>query len=205
MSQFLDRLNLRPQERRILVGVTTIVLVVLNAALVWPHFKDVAAVKVERKKALATLKQFQEEVARIPEYEARTETLAGQGSAVLPAEQANQLMRTVQNLALQHNVAITQTRVIPTPSTTTNIFFDEQAVVVSVNTGERQVVDFLLALGGTNTMIRARDLDLRPDPPQFKLNGSITLIASYQKKAKAPATPPARPLGPGAVANRNRS
>jgi hypothetical protein len=70
----------------------------------------------------------------------------------------------------------------------TNAYFDEQAIVVSMTTAEKDLVAFLLALGAGNSMIRVRDMDLRPDPPQQRLIGSITLVASYQKK-----TPPAKP------------
>lgn len=186
MSQFLDRLNLRPQERRILVVVTTVVLIVLNALFVWPYFKDWSRLKVETSKARETLKSYRDEVAKTSEYQSRLEKLEGQGSTVLPAEQALQLMRTVQNQAAQSSVPITSTRsVAASGATSTNVFFDEQTVVIGVSTGDKELVEFLLALGAGSSMIRVRDLDLRPDPPQYKLNGNITLIASYQKKPKA--------------------
>ena len=40
MNSFLDRLNLRPQERRLVVGVLVIVFVVVNLWFVWPHAGD---------------------------------------------------------------------------------------------------------------------------------------------------------------------
>ncbi len=52
---------------------------------------------------------------------------------------------------------------------------------------------FLHALGSGDSMIRVRDMDLRPDPPRYRLNGTITLVASYQKKPRGtrPVPPPA--------------
>ncbi len=200
MSQFVARLNLRPQERRILVVVTTIVLVVLNAIFVWPHFKDWRRVETELAKTRQILKSYRDEVARIPDYTARLDRLEGQGSAVLPADQALQLQRAVQNQATASGVAITSTRTVPNVASSTNAYFDEQTVVIGVNTGDKELVDFLVALGSGNSMIRAKDLDLRPDPSQLKLNGNITLVASYQKKPKPPAPPPGAPAKPSSTA-----
>ena len=36
------------------------------------------------------------------------------------------------------------------------------------------------SLGADNSMIRVRDMDLKPDQSQMKLMGSITLVASYE-------------------------
>jgi len=192
---FLDQLNLRPQEKRILAAVLVVALVLVSIFFVWPKLgerpKLVTALEAARKK----LQTYQAEIARVPDYQTRLRELEGQGSAVLREEQALQLQSAVQANATKHGVPITSMRVgAPSPSTTsTNAFFDEQAVIVGVNTGERELVNFLHALGTDNSMIRVRDMDLRPDPPRYKLNGSITLVASYQKKtASSPAPAPAR-------------
>jgi len=187
----LDQLNLRPQEKRILAAVLVVALVLVSIFFVWPKLgerpKLVTALEAARKK----LQSYQAEIARVPDYQARLRELEGQGSAVLREEQALQLMRTIQTQAGEHGVPITSTRVgVPSPSTTsTNAFFDEQTMIIGVNTGERELVNFLHALGTGNSMIRVRDMDLRPDPPRYKLNGSITLVASYQKKTAASAAP----------------
>lgn len=188
----LDQLNLRPQEKRILAAVLVVVLVLVSIFFVWPKLgqrpKLVSSLEASRKK----LQSYQAEIARVPDYQSRLRDLEGQGSAVLREEQALQLMRTVQTQASEHEVPITSTRVgAPSPSTTaTNAFFDEQTVIVGVNTRERELVNFLYSLGTGNSMIRVRDMDLRPDPPRYKLNGSITLVASYQKKNPAPSATP---------------
>jgi len=195
MSRVMDRLNLRPQERRILVVVLTVVLVVLNAVFVWPHRKDWRRLQGELAKAHDTLRTYQEEVARIPDYEARLAKLQAQGSAVLPADQANQMVRTIQNQALQNNVFINTIRPRSASATSTNLYFDEQTVDLSLTTGDKELVEFLLGLGAGDSMIRVRDINsLRPDTAQMKLSGDLTLVASYQKKAKpAPAPVPPKP------------
>lgn len=201
MSSFIAHLNLRPQERRILVVVTTIVLVVLNGIFVWPHFKDWRRVETALAKAQLTLKSYRDELARVPDYNARLEKLEGQGSAVLPADQTLQLQRAVQNQATASGVAITSTRMAPSMTSNTNAYFDEQTVVIGVNTGDKELVDFLVALGSGNSMIRAKDLDLHPEmPAQVKLVGNITLVASYQKKPKPPTPPPSAPAKPSPTA-----
>ena len=198
---FLDQLNLRPQEKRILAAVLVVVLVLVSIFFVWPKLgerpKVVNALEVSRKK----LQNYQAEIARVPDYQTLLRELEGQGSAVLREEQALQLMRTLQTQASEHGVPITSTRVgAPSPSTTTtNAFFDEQTVIVGVNTGEKELVKFLHALGTGNSMIRVRDMDLRPDPPRYKLNGSITLVASYQKKTVAAPAPAAPRVAPAAT------
>jgi Tfp pilus assembly protein PilO len=188
---FLDQLNLRPQEKRILAAVLVVALILVSIFFVWPKLgerpKLVTALEASRKK----LASSQAEIARVPDYQARLQDLEGQGSAVLREEQAVQLQNMVQTTAAQHGVPITSLRLgAPGGSTTsTNAFFDEQAVIVGVNTGEAELVNFLHGLGTGTSMIRVRDMDLRPDLPRYKLNGTITLIASYQRRAPSrPAT-----------------
>ncbi len=190
----LDQFNLRPAEKRLVVGVFAVLLLALSALLVWPRAGDWRKALDALEKSRKTLREYQAEIARIPEYQQRLAELEGQGSAVLQEEQALQLLRTIQTEASRHNVAITSTRAgVPTAATSTNTFFDEQTVIIGVNTGEKELVHFLHALGSGNSMIRVRDMDLRPDPPRYRLQGSITLVASYQKRSgAAPRPAPAR-------------
>lgn len=188
MNGFLDKLNLSTQERRILVVFFAIAFVVLNALFVWPHFYDLGKLRMQLSAARDTLDAYKKEIARVPAYRARLVELEKQGEAVLAAEQALQLTRTVQNQAQLNNVAITGTR--PLTSTSTNQFFDEQALSIDVTATDKELVDFLVALGSGDSMIRVRDMDLRPDPAKYRLLGKITLVASYQKKPKPASSTP---------------
>lgn len=200
MSRFLNRLNLRPQERRLLVIVATVVLFLLNYWFVWPHFQDMARIRNDRDKAQATLAEYQKETAKLADYRARLAKLEEQGYAVLPAEQSIQFLRTVQEQAGRASVSISSYGT-PTRSTVnTNAFFEEQTMTITMQTiGPKELVDFLYNLGAGNSMIRVRDLDIRPDPSQTRLTCRATLIASYQKpkklesKSSMPATN--RPAG----------
>ncbi len=194
MSSFLDQLNLRPQEKRIAMAVMVGVVLLLSALFVWPKLGEWRKSQEALAKSRKTLVAYQAEIARIPAYESRLRELEGQGSAVLPEEQALQLTRSVQTQAQREHVPITSTRAgtpMPASSSNTNSFFDEQTVLIGVNTGEKELVGFLYSLGSGSSMIRVRDMDLRPDPPRYRLNGSITLVASYQKKPKVVPRPAA--------------
>jgi Tfp pilus assembly protein PilO len=191
---FLDQLNLKPYEKRLVAGALAVVVLVLSFFFVWPKSGEWRKAQDTLEKSRRAFKNQQADIARIPEFEGRLTELEGQGSAVLQEEQALQLMRTVQEKAQQHSVVITSTRSgAAGTTTTTNAFFDEQTVIIGVTTGEKELVNFLHGLGTSNSMIRVRDMDLRPDPPRYRLNGSITLVASYQKKPKVARTPAPKP------------
>jgi Tfp pilus assembly protein PilO len=75
----------------------------------------------------------------------------------------------------------------------TNQFFLRLTEQVSVESGEAQLVDFLYNLGAGTSLIRVRDLALRPNAPRQALSGTVKLVASYQKNAPKKAAPVANP------------
>jgi hypothetical protein len=195
MSGFLNRLNLRPQERRLLVIVTTVVLFLLNYWFVWPHFQDMGRFSKDKDKAQVTLAEYKRETGKLADYRSRLAKLEEQGYAVLPAEQSIQFLRTVQEQATRAGVNISSYGTPTRSAANTNAFFEEQTMTITMQTiGPKELVDFLYNLGAGNSMIRVRDLNVRPDPTQSRLTCSATLIASYQKpkkielKAPMPAT-----------------
>lgn len=195
MSALLARLNLRPQERRLMVAIAMAIFVALNIWTVWPHFKDWGRLQRENRLASDNLTLFKTEIEKQPQNRKKLEKLEGQGSSVLAEDQALQLLRTVQTQARQSGVQIPNSS--PGTGGRPNEFFQEQAIRISVITGDKELVDFLVKLGSGNSMIRVRDLDLRPQlPAQQKLEGSMVLIASYQKKPAAKNTPPPKATGP---------
>ena len=62
MISYLDRLNLRPFEKRLVVGVAAVFFVVLNAWFVFPHFSDLSQAKDRRADALKKLERWQAEI-----------------------------------------------------------------------------------------------------------------------------------------------
>ena len=196
MRSFWNRLNLRPNERRLVVGVAVVLFIVLNAFLVWPHFKDWTQMQDRLYGAQKKLARYQTEVNQMPEYKRRLQTLEGDGGAAFSQDQDIQLLRTIQTHAAETGVNITQT---PKAITQTNEFFLEQVQNLSLQAREEQLVNFLYNLGSGNSMVRVRDLSLRPDvPARQQLSGNVRLVASYPKKT---ATRPSMPAPQTAAAN----
>ena len=183
MTSYLDRLNLRPFEKRLVVGVGAVLFVVLNAWFVVPHFSDLGQAKKRRADALEQMKRWQVEIDQKTKYDAGISKFVKEGQEVQAEDQVNQFARAIQEQQARSGVGIGN---FGRTTTKTNQFFLELTQPVSVQSGEAQLVDFLYSLGSGNSLIRVSELTLRPDPPRQQLSGSVKLVASYQK------TPPKR-------------
>src|SRR5688572_21350325 len=102
----MEKLNLTPQERRLVAGVGLIVFVFLNIWLVWPHFGDWRKVSEERDKAKRTLQRYQTETNKIASYQAKLHDLEQLGERVAADEQDLNLMATVQTQARTHKLVL---------------------------------------------------------------------------------------------------
>ncbi len=180
MTSYLDRLNLRPFEKRLVVGVGAVLFLVLNAWFVVPHFSDLSQARDRRTEALKKLERWQAEIDQMSKYQAGINNFIKEGQEVPAENQQNQFARTIQEHQARSGVGISNFGVT---RTSTNHFFLELTQPVSVQSGEAQLVDFLYSLGSGNSLIRVRDLTLRPDPPRQQLSGTVKLVASYQKSA----------------------
>src|SRR5882762_2832823 len=144
MNSFFDKLNLRPGERRLVVIVGIVVFLVLNIWFVWPNFGAYAATQTKIKKAETNLRRFTMEAGRKGEYEKLLKNLETQGVFVGQEDQALQLQRDVGSQAALSGVSVL--RYDPSPraaSGRTNSFFDEASLVISLSTGEKELIDFL--------------------------------------------------------------
>jgi Tfp pilus assembly protein PilO len=195
MTNPLDRLNLRPFEKRLVVGVAAVLFIVLNAWFVFPHFSDLAQAVDRRADALKKLDRWQVEINQEPTYKKQIRELESEGQSVPAEDQQNQFSRAIQMQQAQSGVLITSTS---KQTVRTNQFFLELTQQVSVESGEAQLVDFLYNLGSGNSLIRVRDLALHPNAPRQALSGNVKLVASYQKNPPKKAAPAASP--PGAAA-----
>ena len=204
MASFLDKMNLRPQERRLVVIVLIVIFVVLNIWLVWPRFGDWAKVKADLAKAQRNLILYNQKIAQVEGtngLKARLNKLEGEGAQSLVVdEQELQLLRTVQKQVQEAQITVNKYDPVmrTTSGQATNEFFEEQSIKLAINTGEKELVDFLLKIGSDGSMIRVRDLDLKPaDQNRYRLQGSMTLSANYQKKqASKPSAAAAKPAMP---------
>ena len=88
--------NLRPFEKRVVVGVAAMVFVVFNVWFVRPHFSDWARVKFRIAAARDKLKKYQGEVSQITTVSNQVRKLEGEGLSVPPEEQSVQFLRAIQ-------------------------------------------------------------------------------------------------------------
>lgn len=210
MNEFFARLN--PTERRFVVGVGVLFFIILNMVYIWPHFGDWGATKARMRTASDKLVQFERGTNRIPALQLDIEKYQRQGQVVPAADQALRFVRLIQNQAAQSGVVIVQMG--NSRQTGTNAFFMEQNETLRLQSGEKQLVDFLYNLGAGDSLIRAKSLSVFPDQSHTQLSTSVTLIASYEKKSpgmpgvtparapvhRAPAAPEAPGHPPGASA-----
>ena len=180
--------QLRPMERRLVVGVAVILVLVLNAVFIWPHFADWGKLRARQKDAHTKLTTCKQMVAQIPALTAEVKKFESAGEFVAPEDQGINFMRAIQAQSAQSGVAIANTSRQITH--TNDAFFVEQVENINVLATEEQLVDFLYKLGSGASMIRVRDLELQPDAPHQRLNANIRLVASYTKNP--PAAPAAK-------------
>ena len=174
--------QLRPLERRLVIGVAVVLLLVLNGVFIWPHFSDWGKLRGRLDQARRQLKLYQMTAAQIPALQADVKKFESEGEFVALEDQSVNFMRTIQTQSAQCGVQIQNTSRQITH--TNDVLFIEQAQNINVVATEDQLVDFLYKLGSGASMIRVRDLELQPDQARQRLNANIRLVASYQKNPK---------------------
>jgi Tfp pilus assembly protein PilO len=184
---YLDKLNLRPAEKRLVVLIGLVLFVVLNLIFVFPFFSEWGKTQARMAKAERTLGVFKQQIEQRNKYEVQVKALESEGLDVAFEEQAVQFIRVIQNQAAQSGVNVTGSS---RATTRTNQFFIEQSQTINLQAGEKQLVDFLYSLGAGNSLVRVRDLSLGPDATRQNLVANITLVASYQKKSAPRLTQP---------------
>ncbi|HTG44948.1 MAG TPA: hypothetical protein VK633_10495 [Verrucomicrobiae bacterium] len=196
MTSFFDRLNLRPHERRLVVVVALVVFVLLNMWFVWPYFGEWGKVQNDIKKNRATLAQYNAEIARRGEYERKQQELESTGSEMLTSE--TEFQRVISSQAAAAGVYVSDMRSGSSANTSakTNQFFQEQSISIQFSSGGKEIVDFLVGIAAQNAMIRVREMNLRPDPTQTKLGGSIIFVGNYSKPQTNAAAGPGGPVRP---------
>ena len=184
MKTYLSKLN--PSERRFVVGVALVFFLVINIFWVWPHFSDWSDLQRRLSAARSDLTLRETTIQQGERLKPEINKMLSASADVPPEDQAVQFLRTIQTQAAQSGVGVTGNgRLV----TRTNQFFIEQIQTITVQSGEKQLVDFLYNLGQGNSLVRVRDLSLRPDQARQQLAASITLIASFQKTSKAATAP----------------
>ena len=199
MSGFLDKLNLRPQERRLVVLVGIVVFVVINVWVVFPVFGELGKTQQRIRDRRADLARFELELAREPEYKAKLARLEELGYVIPLESQTLAFSREVQDKAVLSGVTLRSSTPGAAGTTLrTNEFFQEQTLIISVaNTREKELVEFLYNLGKDNSLTRVSSMMLRPDPSKIFLAGNMTLVKSFQKQTARRSTPASGTAGSG--------
>lgn len=177
--------HLRPMERRLVIGVGVVLLIVLNAVFVWPHFADWGRLTSRYADAQQKMKTYQTALAQKPELEKQVKIFESDGEFVAQEDQAISFLRTIQSQAAASGFGIESSS---RSLMRTNQFFVEQVQNIQVHATEEQLVDFLYKIGSGASMIRVRDLTLQPDQARQRLGADIKLVASYQKNPKPTAS-----------------
>jgi hypothetical protein len=187
---YFSRLN--PAERRFVVIVGLLFFVVINLFWVWPHFSDWSNLRVELEGTRTTQFNREKVIRDFKRIEPELKKLQEKGN--VPSEdQATEFLNTIHMQSMQSGMGTIN--FVRQTTRTNDQFFLERIQAVSVVTGEKQLVDFLLNLS-SNQLIRVSSLSAHPsDPNRQQLSANITLVASYQKKPSVHPAPSANPTG----------
>jgi hypothetical protein len=216
VNNFLGQLNLTTQERRVVVGIFLVVIVVLNLLFVWPHFSDWGRINKQLDDMYKSIDTDNRLIAQDLEptngWKKQVSKLAKQeGGSVGEGlvDPQIQFQRTIQEQERKTGVMVDN---MNPGSVKTNAFFEEHSTTISAQSLEPQLVNFLYNMGNDPAMIRVAKLDLQPvDANRYRLKGSITLTANYANKSAAsvvafaagkpaPGVKPAAPATkPGAI------
>ena len=186
MMGYLDRLNLRPFEKRLVVVVAIVLFAVFNFLFVFPHFSDVSQAKEHQKDAMEKLKKWESETNQISFYQKKINELVKAGLDVPAEDQQNKFSNDILQQQAASGVNLISTG--HTTSRTNSPFFVELIQTINVQSGESQLVDFLYQLGNGPSLIRVRGLSMHTDPSHQQIAAGVTLVASYQKSQRARAT-----------------
>ena len=208
MTSILDKLNLSPQERRLVVVVAIVVFVLLNIWPIWPEFGSVNRWNNRRQAAEANLKKFKDEYREKNSVRVAI-ALNSKARACMfgTEEQALSLQRDVANQALLSGVQVNRYDPQARMATggRTNAFLEEQGLINTVVTGEKELVDFLYNLGTRSSLIRVRSMTLSrysyadEAPGQHDAGGGSFAKKPSPKTAPAAKTtnqPASRPAAP---------
>ena len=197
MTNLFDKLNLNAQERRLVVITGIVVFGLLNWFFVFPEFGEYGKNLNRIEAARLQLKRYQDEIARRPAYDKEMRDLKSQGGQVATEEAALRLSQEIYSQAALSGVTVTGMTPLQRQGVggKTNAFFEEAAVTVNINTGEKELIDFLYRLADKELLIRARGMNISPDPSRQRLQGAINLVKSYQRRP-----PPSKVAATGATA-----
>ena len=186
-ESIFDKLNLSSGERRLVMAVLVVLMLAL-AWMVWGMIPSPGVTQNKISQAQQRLNSFTNEISKIADYEKKIGELQGLGSAVIKIEQQTDMRKFINRLTAANGVDIDSTT---SADPKTGDFFIEQSMTIRFSSKESDLVNFLWKLGSSDTMVRVSQMRVNPDKNRYKLSGSMTLTASYQKDVKATKPKPA--------------
>ncbi len=187
MNDFFDKLNLKPEERRLAVLFMAVAFVFVNYMYVFPRFKELRETQQEIQVAENTFAKYRLKTNSIPELQLSLEELSRQAGPPIEDTpgQRRTFVTTVNRMASKYGINLRtqgQIREVLPPPGQTNSFFTELEIPIIVTSTEEQMVNFLYSLGKEDSLIRVRSLTLSPSREGgLLLDGNVNLVASYLK------------------------
>jgi hypothetical protein len=166
------------------------VFLVIQIVFVFPKFGKLKGIERRDRDAKTKLDLYEKEIAQTDFYRTNITILEGDGASVPLEDQGVSFLQAIQSEAVKSGVIIQANNRLPE---NTNQFFKELSQSVTTLSEESQLVDFLYNLGTGSSQTRVRAISIRPDPSRTKLNATITLVASFQKKPPVRTTPAPAP------------
>ena len=183
-SAYFSRLS--SVERLFIAGAIVSLFVVLNLWLVFPNFGKLKRIERRAGEAKEKLELYNKAIAQTDFYRTNITILEGDGASVPLEDQGVSFLQAINNQSVQSGVIVQANNRQPE---STNQFFLERKQSLTTLSEESQLVDFLYNLGTGSSQTRVRAISIRPDASRTKLNATITLVASFQKKPPAKAAP----------------
>ena len=187
-SAYFSRLS--PVERFFIASAIICVFLVIQIVFVFPKFGKLKGIERRDRDAKTKLDLYEKEIAQTDFYRTNITILEGDGASVPLEDQGVSFLQAIQSEAVKSGVIIQANNRLPE---NTNQFFKELSQSVTTLSEESQLVDFLYNLGTGSSQTRVRAISIRPDPSRTKLNATITLVASFQKKPPVRTTPAPAP------------
>jgi hypothetical protein len=175
------------------------VFILINWWIIIPMFGDWGRYTQQINNTRKLVEKYKAEIDKKSEYDKRLRELQKSGTTDVASEEAALLLHqevmnnaNLTGLGYATITPVNRGATVQTGSKTN--FFDEASVNVSINTGEKELVDFLVRLADRELLIRAKSMDIGPDPSQTRLQGTLTLVKSFQRKPPTRTTTASAPV-----------
>ena len=175
----LDRIGVRPRERRSVILLLLGFLVVGN--VVWlfmgPELFRLQSSLEEFESKNAVLAKLPEQLAQL---EAEVDTLTKETGEVTDGRKAQKLMEEIESKARRSGLNFTRSRG-QAGSSRKNQDFEEAKRAVSFQSGLIDLVEFLKNISEGKSMIRVSNMNIQPTTDRKELKVDLTFVASYPK------------------------